>query len=411
VHDIDKWLHPTNFYKSVVGLQKEGYSLDFVSDNMIAKAGVNKQLFQVTPAGAAYKVLIIPACEKMQPGTLEKIIQLAGKGATVIFEKLPADVPGLSNLESRRNKLQELKNTLLFIEHHQIKTAKKGTGTILVSSNIRAALEQLGMYGEPLSKTGLQFIRRKVTDGKYYYIVNHLANSIDSIIPINATAKNIIILNPQTGRQGLANITINKEKTYVRLQLKPGEAWILKTTNKPVNTTYWNYTKEGNQVLLDNNWQVSFVKGGPALPKATTISKLTSWTGWGDTSLENFSGTAVYSSNFNIKQKTAHDYLLQLGTVYESARVWINGQEAGLLWSIPFECRIGHLLKQGNNQIKIEVVNLMANRIRYMDKNHIPWRNYHEINFVNIDYKNFDASRWQLQPSGLLGPVTITAIQ
>ena len=49
----------------------------------------------------------------------------------------------------------------------------------------------------------------------------------------------------------------------------------------------------------------------------------------------------------------------------------------------------------------------MANRIRYMDRNKMEWRKYHEINFVNINYKNFNAADWSVQLSGLEGPVTI----
>jgi len=65
-------------------------------------------------------------------------------------------------------------------------------------------------------------------------------------------------------------------------------------------------------------------------------------------------------------------------------------------------------LKAGINNIRIEVANLMANRIRYIDANKIEWRKYHEISFVNVGYKNFDAADWKVQPSGLEGPVTIT---
>jgi hypothetical protein len=100
--------------------------------------------------------------------------------------------------------------------------------------------------------------------------------------------------------------------------------------------------------------------------------------------------------------------VLDLGEVHESAHVWINGEDAGILWSIPFKTRIGKFLKPGKNEIRIEVANLMANRIKYMDEQKIPWRRYHEINFVNINYTDFDASGWKLQPSGLIGPVVIT---
>jgi hypothetical protein len=40
----------------------------------------------------------------------------------------------------------------------------------------------------------------------------------------------------------------------------------------------------------------------------------------------------------------------------------------------------------------------------------VPWKNFHEINFVNIDYRPFNAADWPLTDSGLLGPVTLTAV-
>jgi hypothetical protein len=94
--------------------------------------------------------------------------------------------------------------------------------------------------------------------------------------------------------------------------------------------------------------------------------------------------------------------------VDESAHVWVNGKDAGIIWSIPFQARIGKFLRPGKNVIRVEVANLMANRIRDMDKKGIPWRNYHEINFVNINYKPFNAAGWKPMASGLIGPVLIT---
>jgi hypothetical protein len=81
-----------------------------------------------------------------------------------------------------------------------------------------------------------------------------------------------------------------------------------------------------------------------------------------------------------------------------------------VLWSIPFRIRVGAFLQPGENTIKVEVANLMANRIRYMDQQELEWRKFHEINFVNIDYKPFDASGWEPMQSGLLGPVVLNAV-
>ena len=125
-----------------------------------------------------------------------------------------------------------------------------------------------------------------------------------------------------------------------------------------------------------------------------------------DTATQSFSGTGVYTSSFTIKNKAA-DYLLQVDKLYESARIIINGKDAGLIWSLPYELRVGKYLKEGENTISIEVCNLMANRIREMDRKGEPWRNYHEINFVNINYTQFDASKWKVQPSGVDGEVKL----
>jgi hypothetical protein len=46
-----------------------------------------------------------------------------------------------------------------------------------------------------------------------------------------------------------------------------------------------------------------------------------------------------------------------------------------------------------------------------MDQRKVPWKIMREINFVNINYRPFDASNWPLTPSGLLGPVTLTPLR
>src|SRR5690606_32263837 len=138
-----------------------------------------------------------------------------------------------------------------------------------------------------------------------------------------------------------------------------------------------------------------------------TLTSLMPWTATDDSLAHNFSGSASYTTEFKLEGPLAPDYLLTLGTVCESARVWINGNLAGTAWSIPFQLKVGKWLRKGKNIISIEVANLMANHIRFMDRNGLSWKNYHEINFVNINYKDFNAAGWDIQPSGLKGPVML----
>jgi hypothetical protein len=46
-----------------------------------------------------------------------------------------------------------------------------------------------------------------------------------------------------------------------------------------------------------------------------------------------------------------------------------------------------------------------------MDVRKLPWKIMRDSNVVNINYRPFDASGWPLQPSGLLGPMTLTPLK
>jgi len=411
VHNIDDWLHPTPFYKLSKNLAKSGYAFDFASDKLLSQSTVKNGQLNTSPYSSPYQTLIVPACNLISLATLNKVIDLAKAGATVVFQQLPKDVPGLYELEARRKQLATVLKSLSFVDvGGNVKQFKTGAGQILLADDVQKALEFGNIRREKLTDLGLQFIRRNINGGKYYYLVNHTAKDIDTDVPLNAQGK-VLIMDPQSGETGWAAANLKTGDRQTRLQIKSGEALILKVANENTSTAIrnWVYLNKPDAVIqLKNPWSLHFTSGGPELPADQQIDKLASWTTLPDPKLQAFSGTGVYTTNFNLPEKKAKEYVLNLNQVDESAKVWVNGQEIGILWSIPFQARIGKYLKAGNNTIKVEVANLMANRIRDMDVKKIKWRNYHEINFVNINYKDFDASAWSVMPSGLIGPVEIT---
>ncbi|WP_265791991.1 glycosyl hydrolase [Pedobacter sp. MC2016-15] len=409
VHDVDEWLYPTEFYRQSLKLAELGYSFDFASDHILAKAKASRGQLLTSAQASPYQTLIVPAARYMPLKTLEDILALAKNGATVIFQELPEDVPGWSNLEQNR---AAFKSLIAGMGLKSLSTGLMGNtygaGQLLQARDLHQALQFKKIEGEQLSRTGLKFIRRKLNEGKYYFLVNHTAKTIDEWIPLQAKAKTITILDPQSGDYGQA-LTQDKEgRTWVKVCLQPGETLFLQSGTKKADKSWVYLSQPAKALRLDKDWNLHFTQGGPALPADKHLDKLVSWTALNDSLTTAFSGSGVYSNTFMLPQKLQREYVLDLGKVNESAHVWVNGRDAGFIWSIPFRARIGKLLRPGKNTIKIEVANLMANRIRYMDQHHMPWRNYHEINFVNINYKPFDASVWEPMPSGLIGPVQIT---
>ena len=185
---------------------------------------------------------------------------------------------------------------------------------------------------------------------------------------------------------------------------------LLRTTNGNVEGPRWNYWKEeGATVSVSGKWNVKFLEGGPELPASFSTDHLDSWAATTDTNAQRFAGSALYTLQFDLPSNTGGNWKLNLGNVCQSARVRINGRDHGTLFTPPFETIIGGLKPTGN-VLEVEVSNVSANRIRDLDRRGVQWKNYHDINFVNLDYRPFDASNWPLTDSGLLGPVTLTPV-
>lgn len=413
IHSIDEWLHPTNFYKESNKLMGNGYFVDFASDKLISDFIVANGEINHVDEGGKYKTLIIPACEMMPIATLHDILELAQKGATIIFQELPKDVPGFNELENRRKELKALLESIPFESADQnMKMARMRDGKILLSSDLNVALNKLKIDHETINQTGLKFLRRKIKDDIYYYLVNHTSDNFDEAVELRVDTENAILMNPNRGNFGKITGINENGKAKVRIQLKSGESIIVRCTDKNVAQIQdWKYASSSKELMtLDGPWKLSFSHGGPELPENTQLEKLLSWIELDDEKAVNFSGQGIYEYQLNMEDELADDYMLELGKVAESAKVWINDKEVGVLWSLPFEVRVGKYLEKGENTVRIEVANLMANRIRFMDQNGMEWRKFHEINFVNIRYKPFDASDWNPMPSGLLGPVVLRGI-
>lgn len=406
VHAVDEWLHPTEFYRQSKQLMESGYSLDFISDDMISKSSVENGLIKTSDLNSA-KILIIPQTEFMPIETLRNILKLAENGAQVIFQSKPSTTPGYSPHQAdMQASLDQLWESLNF----ENGKSQHGNGTVLIQENLKEGLESLAVQRETLVDSGLDFIRRKTENGSYYFLVNHTDRIISQKINLRTNAKGVMVMDPLTGNRGKIDSEISGDYTSISIHMKSGESLFLKTFDNQVDFKIpdWpDYSNSSQSTDISKNWKLTFNAGQPAVPQAVEMETIQPWTDSDIPLADDFSGQATYSSKFEIQKTEGNHYVLIIDKVYESAKVWINGEYVGGIWSIPYQLDISSHLKNGSNSIQIEVANLMANSIRYLDRNGIAWRNYHEINFVNIDYKPFDASEWQTMNSGIGGKVVI----
>ncbi len=397
-------------------LWNSGYGFDYVSDRLLARLDVQNGAL-CGPRGTRWQAVVVPVCGHMPHQTLAKLVELARRGATVVFQdRLPDDVPGLGRLQMRRQALREIRSRLVFGEPvGGVRTAVVDKGRVLLG-DLSAALATSGIARETMvDRAGVRVIRRRHAQGRYYLIVNHGLQPLDDWVPLATVVRSVVVMNPMDGRTGLGSLRSGADdRAEVYLRIEPGGSIILRTFEEPIDGQPFDWLVPGPAVArISGPWHLEFIAGGPKLPRPVTTEVLKSWTEFPDPALEAFAGTGRYQCTFDRPeglpaQSGRGPLLLDLGEVKHVARVRLNGKDLGTVFMHPYRVPIPpHLLKGRGNRLEIEVTNLGANRIRDLDCRKVPWKIFHNINLVSIRYRPLDASSWPVFSSGLLGPVTL----
>jgi hypothetical protein len=403
------WFNDRPFGKLARSLYFGGFGVDYVSDRQLS-ADVSLKEGRVQTAGGRWSAIVVPNARHMPPETFDRLLSLARAGASVVFVGgLPGDVPGAGRLAERRAALWSAQRTLVWREAGAgVRSASVGKGHVFTGNAIEPLLEAAGVRQDPIGhRQGLRVVGRIVGAERRYFAVAQ--DPVDRWIDVEGSPKSIALLDPMTGRTGLARLRTVRGRTQAFVQLDPGHSLIIRMSPRAVRGEPWQYGRlDGPLHELKGQWTVTFLDGGPVLPKPFQSDTAVTWTGRGDEDADRFAGTARYSLTFDAPD-TARRHLLNLGTVHESARVRLNGRDLGTLIEPFFTVETGPLRPTGN-VLEVEVTNLSANRIRDLDRRGVEWRIFRDINFVGIDYKPFDASRWPVRPSGLPGPVALQPI-
>lgn len=405
------------FIRAVNNILKCGYDADYVSDRFINSLECDNGLI-TTESGTKYKALIVPGAKKMPPEILKALMSLARKGATIIFlNNYPDDVPGLFQLKKRQKIMNRLQTVLPDKELRFTESVvhRFGKGHIVTGKDYAATLALCGNTTPEEMKTthGLHVIRRKNDTGYHYFISSLQPKDVDGWTTLAVTAQCAALFDPMTGTCGEAMLRQQNGRTQVYLQLKSGQSVILRTYSEPCAfTRKWTYYEEQQgEISLDKGWKLRFLKSEPAINEVFDIDEPKSWTLLPDTLAKENAGTGVYSIDFNLPETDADSWLIDLGDVRESARVRINGQDAGTTWAVPFRLDIGAILRPGKNNMEVEVTNLPANRIAAYDRRGVKWRIFKDINMSSLSKKGSNYAHWEPMPSGLNGTVRLIPVK
>ena len=340
------------FIRSILKIDSLGYDCDYISDRQLAKVSVQGGEL-VTEGGTRYRALIIPS------GTsIDACLQ------AVIDKLRPYVVLGEDETQMAR-----------FAKAEPMK-----------------------------AELGLRAIRRQNDKGHHYFICNLTPRDIEADVPLAVPFESATWFNPMNDDIAPAFISDGR----LHIALRSGESRILQTNiSTSRNSLNLQPSTVNSQIVLPGTWKLSFIDETPKVGETFQLEQLQTWETLSDSAAVTM-GTGVYTTTFRLTKEQAHQHWqIDLGDVRESARVYVNDEFLGCAWAVPFVLDCRKSLKKGNNELRIEVTNLPANRIRDLDRRDVKWRKFNEINVVDIDYNHTTYDGWELMKSGLNSAVKL----
>lgn len=409
--DPENWVNPLR-----------GYAYDSFNPDVLNTATV-KNGNVIFESGATYKILVFPGNMKMNPNyqymsyeTVKKLSALVKAGAKIIIGDKPLYQNGLKQVNKTEfdnlvNEIWDKKVPPSFIK-------KIGLGMVIKSPYYSEDFNKLGVEKDleirdiqddvfdtpPINSKKISYTHRQDSSKETYFITNQENKErylflsfrvINKIPEFYDAVNNQKIDVKQWG-------TLNK-RICLNIKLKANQSLFVIFENPTTETqsnkgNNWPNFKTVQDI--SKTWQAKFdtTYAGPSKP--IIFNDLTDWTKNPDSLVKYYSGTAVYTKNFNFTGNKKDKMWIDLGEFSSIAEVKINGINCGTLWTAPHRLEITKALKQGNNQIEIEISNTWANRL--IGDSKLP-----EDKRLTKTTAPFRLEGKALNPAGLLGPVVI----
>jgi hypothetical protein len=402
ITDLSQWINPLN------GYQYDSFNADVLLNN--AKVSNGKVDFG---AGISYGALLFPGSHKMAPNKMislavaQKILELLKEGATVFVAEKPNSIPGM---ELEKEKWQNAIDAI-WTTNSNATSWKIGKGTVIQLPYLGNDFTELGIeqdvFFPKLNRADSETIawtHRKSETEEIYFLSNQKEEKREIEVSFRIVGKTPELYNPVLDKTTvLTNWKTENGRTIIPLQLDANESCFVifkSKTEDPVATAKQNWSSFETVQSLDENWNLQFDPAFHGPKKELTINSLFDWSTSTDAAVKYYSGTVVYTKNFNWKGNTKDLIWLDLGTIANIAEVAINGKDCGTLWTFPYRINISEALKKGQNTLTIKITNTWANRLigdqKLPKEERLTWST-----------APFRLEGKELLKAGLLGPVTI----
>ena len=372
-----------------------GYNYDYFSPSVLMDVAKVENGRLVTPSGMSYRVLALdPNVKYMSMRILRRLAELADSGVVICGAK-PLYLAGIEGSEEEFHRLYN-------------RIWESGKKNVISGKPLSDVLRGLGLEPDfdSHSDKDLRFVHRKIDEGEIYWV----ANISDSAAKIKASfrvkGKKPVLWYADNAECRIVSYAFRGERTDVDLNMEGHESVFIMFIE---DTAIQEFSAPEKMIKplaeLEGPWNVKF-QAGRGAPDSIVLDKLESLSKSQIDGVKYFSGEASYSKTFILPKKfkggknRQERILLDLGVVKDIASVSVNGKSIGTIWHSPYVLDITEAVRKGENELKIEVINMWHNRL----VGDIQPETRQKITYTS---KLFFKPEEPLLPSGLIGPVYI----
>ena len=151
--------------------------------------GLQVEEGQLVAPGGRYRLIVVPAVQRMAPETLARLARAAdGAARRWCSRSCPRTCRVFARLEARRTELAKV-------------LAEPALRAAVATQGLEARLAQLAVRREAAGPAGLGFIRRAQPQGYDYFFTNLTAKAFDGWLDLGVTATGAMLLDPMTRRR------------------------------------------------------------------------------------------------------------------------------------------------------------------------------------------------------------------
>ncbi|MDO5422921.1 MAG: hypothetical protein Q4F41_04260 [Eubacteriales bacterium] len=342
-HGDMEWNDPEAmlFQKPVRALMEAQLDCDVIPCDVFADGRAQVKEGKLAVCGKEYPCVVIPGCRYLPKKTAEFLADAAESGLPVYVASNAKVSEHLLEGCSEGGELPER-----FLDAVRTVSLRKLPGAVAALGDAPVRFAE--------HDPGLRVYCTRQTDGLVCMLFNeNVSRQIETKLRIG-DSKELVVYDAWENRAW--RLPVSEEGAEISIM--PGNSVLIFAGEMPEDLAALPMAgKLAKEIPVETDWKVARKPWGTeeflSYQNFSAKEPLPNLNGPGYD--PKFVGTYAYEGSFTLEMEAGASYSLKLPEVSDVAKIWINGEEAALLGTFPGRTEITRFLKDGRNDLHIEV--------------------------------------------------------